>query len=131
LEGGQLVLKGDCYECLSLWVREWLEQLASYRLFIEPYFQKLTHEDIELYIRILLASVKLAKEKYGVPTLIPDIREPRYSGTIKGAGFTDDEIVRRLRDGGAMVVDVSLTKDECNDELCRAPHKFLQVRLPR
>jgi hypothetical protein len=90
-------------------VREWLENMASYRLFIEPYLQKGTHEDVELYIRILLAAVSLAKENYGVATLIPYIRNPRY---LEGTGFSDDEIVQRLRDGGAAVVDVSLAKEE-------------------
>ncbi|MDQ6867773.1 MAG: SGNH/GDSL hydrolase family protein, partial [Pseudomonadota bacterium] len=84
----------------------------SYRLFIEPYLQKATHEDVELYIRIVLAAVNLAKEKYGVATLIPYIRYIPENGYLKGTGFSDDEIVQRLRDGGAMVVDVSLAKEE-------------------
>jgi hypothetical protein len=109
LENGQVALKGACYEGLSLRVREWLEDMASYRLFIEPYLQKVTHEDLELYVRILLAAVNLAKEKYGVVTLIPYIP---VGGYLEGTGFSDDEIVRRLRDGGATVVDVSLAKEE-------------------
>jgi hypothetical protein len=109
LENGEVALKGACYEGLSLWVREWLENMASYRLFIEPYLQKPTHEDIELYVRILLAAVNLAKEKYGVTTLIPYIAWPDY---LKGTGFSDDEIMQRFRDGGAMVVDVTLAKEE-------------------
>jgi hypothetical protein len=110
LENGQVVLKGACYDGLSLRVREWIENMASYRLFIEPYRQKLTHQDLELYIRVLLASVNLAKEKYGVATLIPYI--PAGASYLKETGFSDDEIVQRLRDGGAMVVDVSLAKEE-------------------
>ena len=90
-------------------MREWLENMASYRLFIESYLQKGTHEDVELYVRILLASVSLAKEKYGVATLIPYIPADGY---LNGTGFSDDEIIQRLRDGGAMVVNVSLAKDE-------------------
>jgi hypothetical protein len=109
LENGQVVLKGACYEGLRARVREWLENMASYRLFIEPYLQKPTHEDVELYIRMLLASVSLAKEKYGVATLIPFIPADGY---LNGTGFSDDEIIRELRDGGAMVVDVSLGKEE-------------------
>ncbi len=109
LENGQVALKGACYEGLSLRIREWLEDMASYRLFIEPYLQKPTHEDLELYIRILLAAVNLAKEKYDVATLIPYIPDVGY---LKGTGFSDDTIVQRLRDGGAMVVDVSLVEDE-------------------
>jgi len=71
LENGEAVSKGLCYEGLRLWAREWLDNTASYRSFIEPYIQKATHEDVELYIQIVLAAVKLAKEKYGVATLIP------------------------------------------------------------
>ncbi|MGH6823696.1 MAG: SGNH/GDSL hydrolase family protein, partial [Methylocella sp.] len=114
LENGRVALKGACDDGLGGRAREWLEDMASYRLFIEPYLQKTTHEDVELYIRILLAAVNLAKEKYGVATLIPYIIIPGY---LVGTGFTDDEIVRRLRDGGAAVVDVSLVRDESTGAL--------------
>jgi hypothetical protein len=114
LENGQVALKGACYEGVRLRVREWLENTASYRFFIEPYLQKVTHEDVELYIRILLAAVNLAKEKYGVATLIPFIPVGDY---LKGTGFSDDEIVQRLRDGGAVVLDVSLVEDESTGAL--------------
>jgi hypothetical protein len=109
LENGHVVMKGACYDGLSLRVREWLENMASYRLFIEPYLQTPTHENVELYIRILLAAVNLAKEKYGVATLIPFLPADGY---LNGTGFSDDEIIQRLRDGGATVVDVSLAKEE-------------------
>ncbi|MGH6811184.1 MAG: SGNH/GDSL hydrolase family protein [Methylocella sp.] len=114
LENGRVALKGACDDGLSGRAREWLEDMASYRLFIQPYLQKSTHEDVELYIRILLAAVTLAKEKYGVATLIPYITAPGY---LVGTGFSDDEIVRRLRDGGAVVVDVSLVEDESTGAL--------------
>jgi hypothetical protein len=108
LENGQVVLKGACYEGLSLGVREWLEDMASYRLFVEPYLQRVTHEDLELYVTILLAAVKLAKEKYSVVTLIPYSKNPDY---LEGTGFSDNEIVQRLQDGGAMAVDFSLAQE--------------------
>jgi hypothetical protein len=114
LENGHVALKGTCYEGLRVRVVEWLENMASYRWFIEPYLQKITHEDVELYIKILLAAVNLAKEKYGVATLIPYIQTDGY---LKETGFSDDEIVRRLRDGGAMVVDVSLVENEATGAL--------------
>ena len=109
LENNQIMFKGECNKGQILRVRDWLETVAFYRLFIKPYLQKATHEDVELYIRILLASVSLAKEKYGVATLIPYIQSVGY---LEGTGFTDDEIVQSLRDGGATVVDVSLAKEE-------------------
>jgi hypothetical protein len=109
LENDHVALKGACLEGVSMRLREWIEHMASFRLFIEPYLQKATHEDIELYVRILLAAVNLGKEKYGVATLIPYLPGDSF---LKGTGFSDDEIVQRLRDGGAMVVDVSLAKEE-------------------
>ena len=36
-------------------------------------------------------------------------------------GFTDDEIVRRLQDGGAMVVDASLAKEEASGATITIP----------
>ncbi|MGH6823697.1 MAG: SGNH/GDSL hydrolase family protein, partial [Methylocella sp.] len=50
LENGQIVFKGPCNVGPSMWLREWLESTASYGFFIEPYLQKITHEDVELYI---------------------------------------------------------------------------------
>jgi hypothetical protein len=120
LENGEVVLKGLCYEGLRLWAREWLANTASYRLFAEPYLQKATHEDIELYIRIIIAAVNLAKEKYGAATLIPYMGPDLVLGDsyLEGTSFTDGEIIQRLRNGGAMVVDVGLTSGGCPDELC-------------
>jgi hypothetical protein len=112
LENNQIVFKGECNKGEILRVRDWLETMAFYRLFIKPYLQKLTHEDVELYIRILLAAANLAKEKYGVVTLIPYISYIPENDYLKGTGFSDNEIVQRLRDGGAAVADVSLAKEE-------------------
>jgi hypothetical protein len=116
LENGQIIFKGACNEGPSLGLREWLENMASYRLLIEPFRHKLSHDDVDLYIRILLAAVNLAKEKYGVATLIPYIAAPGY---LKGTALSDEDIVRRPRDGRAMLVDVSLAKDDdCTHGLC-------------
>ncbi len=79
LENGQVALKGECFQGSGLRMREWLEDMASYRLFIEPYLQKATQQDFELYIGMVLAAVNLAKEKYGVATLIPYIRDNELS----------------------------------------------------
>lgn len=109
LKDGKLVHAGSCLDGRSpLW--PWAEHSAAYRAFIEPFFEKTDHEDIEVYIRILLAATKLAHEKYGVPTIILFMNA--RNSYLSGTGFTNDEIVQRLRDGGALVVDASLTKEE-------------------
>lgn len=105
LENGKLVYKGPCYTGLGLWLREWGVHAALYRKFIEPNLERLTDDDFELYVRIVLAAVSLAEEKYNVPTLIPYLRLSKAD--FRGTSFSDDEIIRRLRAGGADVLDLS------------------------
>lgn len=108
LEQGKVVYKGSCYEGARLWLPDWIVHTAIYRAFFEPIVERLTHDDVDLYIRILLAAVNLAKEKYGAPTLIPYIRVPE--AYLRGTGFSNADIVQQLQIGGANVVDVSLWK---------------------
>lgn len=119
LEGDGVAFKGECEEGAQLRLREWIENSAAYRYFIEPQSQKLSHDDVELYIRTLVAAVGLAKEKYGVRTLIPYI--PVTADYLHRTGFTDAMIVERLRQGGAIVLDVSLEKEEAEGALMRIP----------
>jgi hypothetical protein len=111
-ENDQIAFKGACNEGPSLWLREWLENTASYRWLIEPYRHVVSHDDVDLYIRILLAAVTFAKEKYGVPTLIPYLPVPE--DYLRGTGFNNDAIIERLRQGGGAVIDVSLRKEEAD-----------------
>lgn len=111
LEDGKIVYKGDCNEGANLLLREWLENSAAYRWLIDPYRHQLNHDDVDVYVSTLEAAVKLAKDKYGVPTLIPYLRvPPEY---LRKTGFTDDAIMARLRDAGAIVIDASLDAQKC------------------
>lgn len=125
LENDQIVFKGPCSEGMSLALREWLEATAMYRVVIAPFRHKISHDDVELYLRILLAAVNLAKEKYGVPTLIAYLKGT-YSqapeGALRGTGFDDDAIIKRLRDGGAIVIDASLLKEQADGAKISLPH---------
>jgi hypothetical protein len=110
LEDGRLAYKGDCNEGASLYWREWLNNSALYRYFAEPWRHKVSHKDVELYVSELEAAVKLAKDKYGVPTVIPYLSQPKQY--LEGTGFTDESIMQRLRDAGAIVIESSLKKEE-------------------
>jgi hypothetical protein len=109
-ENGQIALKGACYEGTRLQLRDWLEGSAVYRLFVEPYLNRLSRDDVAFYISVVLETARLAKEKYGVPMLLPYIRSS--DGYLAGTGFDDDAIIKRFQDGGAYVVDVSLEREE-------------------
>lgn len=110
LENDQIKFKGTCYEGARLSLQEWLWNSASYRKFLAPLWTKITNDDVEAYIRIVLAAVNLAKEKYGVSTLVPFL--PAAENYLPGTGFDNDAIIKRLRDGGAIVVDVSLKNEQ-------------------
>jgi hypothetical protein len=110
IEDDKVTFKGACYEGAALKLQQFLWNSAAYHLIFDPDRQKASHDDIELYIRIVLAAVDLAKAKYGVPTLIPFLHST--DAYLLGTGFTNESIMQRLREGGADVVDVSLIKEE-------------------
>ena len=110
IEDGKATFKGACYEGAALKLQQFLWNSAAYHLIFDPDRQKASRDDIELYIRIVLAAVDLAKTKYGVPTLIPFLHST--DGYLLGTGFTNKSIMQRLREGGADVLDVSLIKEE-------------------
>ena len=119
IENGRIMFKGACYGGPRLWLVEWLGNMASYRLFIKPYLQRIDHDDIELYIRTVVAAVQLAKEKYGVATLIPylSLNDDYFDGT----DFSDESVIARLREGGATVIDVSLAQKEAQGAVISIP----------
>ena len=119
IEDSRLVFKGACYDGPSLWLREWLENTASYRYFIKPYRMRIGHDDIELYVRTVVSAVQLAKKKYGVATLIPYLRET--DDYFRGTGFSDDAIIERLREGGAVVIDASLAEEQAAGAVINIP----------
>jgi hypothetical protein len=106
IENGQLILKGTCYEGPSLWWEEWLQNSATSRWLVAPYRRALSHDDVELYIQITLAVVNLARAKFGAPAVVLYFNwDENY---LRGTGFTNADVMQRMRDGGAAVVDASL-----------------------
>ncbi|WP_244532195.1 SGNH/GDSL hydrolase family protein [Methylocapsa palsarum] len=109
LAGSAVAYRGPCLSGARLWLREWLGNSAAYRVFASPIFSRVKHDDIELYIRVLLEAVRLANVKYGVPTLIPYL--PVSESYFAGTGFTNQALIDRFRAGGAYVLDAALTDE--------------------
>ena len=124
LSNEQLVFSGECAGGsdvsgkLRLLGKKWCNDTAFCRVFLQPIISRADHDDVELYLRILLAAVELAKEKYGVQTLIPYLPTEGY---LPRTGFTDAEIMKRLQDGGALVVDVSLRDEKAKGSIIEIP----------
>jgi hypothetical protein len=119
LHGDGIRHSGACSDGPNLVLREWIQNTALYRTAIEPYRQKVDQGDVELYIRIVLATVDLARKKYGAGMLIPYL--PVGDEYLRGAGFTDASIIERLRRGGAFVIDASLAKQVAEGAVIEIP----------
>ncbi len=127
LEDGALVFKGRCYEGLRRQAQQFLWDSAAYQRFVEPHRLTITRSEVELYLDELIAAVKLAREKYHVATLVPYLRSVK--GTLDATGFTDDEIMARLREGGATVIDVSLIREGTRGTALEIPGEGHPTRL--
>lgn len=118
LRDGKLSLAGSCADGQNIGLRDWLHGFASYRMFIEPLVVKPTDADVELYIRTLVAAVQLAKERYGTRVIIPYLASHGYLRTTR---FTDESVIARLREGGAIVIDASLQNEEKSGAVLAIP----------
>jgi hypothetical protein len=78
------------------------------------------HDDVELYVQITLAAVKLAETKYHVPVIILDPGAER-DDYLDGTGFTPAAVNQRFRDGGAIVIDASLDTERAAGMILTIP----------
>jgi hypothetical protein len=101
---GQPKFRGACRDRWSLLIGK-LFTMQMYSVFLQPVLQGSSPEKINLYIAILLRAGELTREKYGVPTVILYVPDEIY---LRGSGYTDQQIMQRLRDGGLTVVDGGL-----------------------
>jgi hypothetical protein len=106
---GRPVYKDKCADHWPVWLRYWLTRTAIYSIFFEPVFGGAGPADMDLYIAILIRAGQLARERYGVPTLI--LYQP-YDAYVRRAGLTDQQIMRRLHDGGLLVIDAGLDPND-------------------
>ena len=90
-------------EGLERILREVISNSAVYRALVEPAFRTVKRADIELYIAVIARSIELARRDYGVPTLI--LYLPFVPTYLSQTGYTDAEIMQKLREAGAYVID--------------------------
>ena len=72
----------------------------------------MSRDDIELYLQITLAAINLAKAKYGVPVIVLYLGYDGENSFLQGTGFSTEAVLQRLRDGGAIVIDASLSEEK-------------------
>jgi hypothetical protein len=103
LRDGRVTYAGPCAEGLDRILREGLANSAAYRALVAPALLTIGRADIELYIAILARAIELARKDHGVPTLI--LYLPFIPTYLSQTGYTDAEIMQKLREAGAYVID--------------------------
>jgi hypothetical protein len=120
LRGDQPVYAGSCYQRASTFLstmRTVLNLTSTFRVLFPNAFIRVTPDDIELYIHILMRAGELARQKYNTRTLI------LFQGgdIYLNLGYPDAEIMRRLREGGLDVIDATLNQSSYPDQPLRIP----------
>jgi hypothetical protein len=97
--------EGACQGHWPIRLRRLWTRTAMYSMFFEPAFGGARSADIDLFVAILVRAGQLAREKYGVATLVLYLPDEAYASR---AGVTDAQIMGRLREGGLVVIDAGL-----------------------
>lgn len=112
LENGVPVYRGSCASRQSTFRRaittllRWTE---AYDHFVGQREKPVEPQDMELYVRIIARAAEIAKQKYGVPTVVlylpDDLANPRYH---LGPSITNATLMERLRASGVKVMDLTI-----------------------
>jgi lysophospholipase L1-like esterase len=111
LRDGRVTYAGACAEGLTRLVREVIGHSAAFRALVQPVEGTPTRADVDLYIATILRAVNLAREQYDAPTLVlyvPISYVYLFENYLEKSGYTDQQIMQKLRDGGAEVIDGTL-----------------------
>jgi hypothetical protein len=110
--------EGTCRGHWPVRLRRLWTRTAMYSVFFEPVFGGARSADIDLFVGILVRAGQLAREKYGVPTLILYWPDEAYA---RRAGVTDAQIMERLREGGLVVIDARLNPGDFAGQQLQIP----------
>ncbi|MGO9006586.1 MAG: SGNH/GDSL hydrolase family protein [Beijerinckiaceae bacterium] len=110
LRGGEPVYTGPCAEGLTRRLRGFLANSGTFRKFVEPVLLSIGPRDIDLYIAEIRRAAELAREKYGVPTIV--LYLPAGDAYLAKAGLNDAEIEARFRKSGLLVLDGALSASD-------------------
>jgi hypothetical protein len=106
-DDGSVRYAGPCAEGVARFVRAFLSHSAAYRTLVQPVQGATTRADVDLYVATLLRAVKLAREVYHVRTIV--LHLPSY---VEVPGYSDNEVIEKLRKGGAEVIDGTIHFDK-------------------
>lgn len=112
LQEGKVVYRGPCSARapgVAGVFRSVFRSTEAFKYFFESRERPLEEADIDRYIAILTKAGEVARQKYGVPTLIlflpDDLASARYR---LGPGYGNEDIMRKLSEGGLLVLNAMI-----------------------
>jgi len=110
LVNGEPAHQGTCLGNPLPALGQLIANTALFRVFIARTLRGTSRQDIELDIAIMIRAGQIARQKYGVPLAV--IYLPAGRGYLDRAGLTEADIMARLREGGLLVVNGALKRDD-------------------
>jgi hypothetical protein len=108
LRDGEAVFQGRCAEGFKLWGLRKLNESSLYRRVIQPLLTD-RQRDLDLYLAELGESLRIATSKYGAQMMFLYYRSE--SDQFVGTTYTDERIIKALRQSGAIVLDLARTEE--------------------
>jgi hypothetical protein len=105
LVDGQPTFRGTCSEGWPLLLRALSEVSSLPHFFVLRALQNPKPATIDLYLAIVVRTAAIARDTYGVPTVILYQPGDPY---LRPTGSNDQQLMQRFRDGGVAVVDGAL-----------------------
>ncbi len=107
---GEPVYQGTCFGNWLPALGQLIANTSLFRVFVSRTLRGVAREDIDLDIAMMIRAGRIAREKYGVPLAI--LYLPAGRGYLDRAGTTEQQIMQRLRDGGLIVIDAALKRED-------------------
>lgn len=107
LVNGTPQFRGSCGDDWWIALMSQFTASTTFHAFVEKALPGPGKADIDLFVAILVQTGKLAREKYGAPTVILYM-PPDDPGYLASSGLTDADIMRAPRNGGLLVLDTTL-----------------------
>ena len=109
LKDGKVVYLGPCSAQapgVAGFLRSLFRSTEAFKFIFESHERSLKEADIDRYIAILIRAGEIARQKYGVPTLILFLPDNLASAHYRlGPGYGNEDMMRKLREGGLLVVN--------------------------
>lgn len=109
MAGGRAQHRGSCSNGITNRLLRAVERSAFYQQYVFPALD-ISRSDLDLYVAVIAEGVRLARERYRVPTVI--LYSRHNDKFFAGSKSSDDEVIEALKRSGADVIDATFRRED-------------------